>query len=63
LHAPASSRDLFTLLVSANAARGASGHDAATPATDGSAVTACTIALRVCSFTIWMLVEALRNAS
>ena len=39
--------------LSANAARGAaatSGHDAATAATDGSAVTACTIALRVDSF-------------
>ena len=45
----------FAPLVSANAARGrpASGHDAATAATDGSAVTACTIALRVGSFTIW----------
>ncbi len=31
----------------------ASGHDAATAATDGSAVTACTIAVRVDSFTIW----------
>ena len=30
-----------------------SGHDAATAATDGSAVTACTIALRSGSFTIW----------
>ena len=42
--------------VSANAARGAgpaSGHDAATAATDGSAVTACTIAFRVGSFAIW----------
>src|SRR5204863_7341467 len=42
----------FAPLVSANAARGTSDH-AAAAATDGSAVTACTIALRVGSFTIW----------
>jgi hypothetical protein len=40
----------------ANAARGAAigpGHDAATATTEGSAVTACTIALRAGSLVIW----------
>src|SRR5262245_49228457 len=44
----------LTALVSAKAARcPRSGHEAATTAIDGSAVTACTNSSRACSFTIW----------